>query len=186
MSHALQPERHVLRREATVGPPDWKPPCSRTIAELLATGPPLSPRQAAILVRDLARAVGALHRAGAAHGALSARTVAVTVRGRARLLDPTESNGDAARAVPHPGKTPDPALVRRDVRGLGDLLLEMVSPLSARGSLAHGPARAPALPPALGRIRGLTLDGGVAGFRSCDALSRALDVYLLASRVGLA
>ena len=61
-------------------------------ARLVSGGLPIHPRRAAELMSEIADGVAALHARGVVHGAISAETVLVTQKGKAkldRLADPT-------------------------------------------------------------------------------------------------
>ncbi len=167
----LEPSR--LHAATGAGAPALKAWIDRgpTVRELLAEGP-LPERQAALAVRELGRAVEALHRRGVHHGAVGPDTVVVTPGARARLLDPIAwRREDGPR-----GRTEGPLseeAVRSDVRDLGLLLRAMLgeSPSARR---THG----------LGAVAERAISGR--SYRTCGALCRALDRFLLLSRFRLA
>jgi hypothetical protein len=147
----------------------WPARQGRDGASLLArsagAGKPLPVDAVAWIVKEVARAVEAIHARACAHGGVTLASIRVLFGGEVRLegLSPAPPDDVAAR-------------ITDDVVALGDLLLGLLG----RGADAPAAARAPFVPPVLlgvaSRARGEP--GAKGGLRSAQAVADALAGYL--------
>ena len=110
-------------------------PEARPLGAVVETAPP-SPRQVALVGRDVLAALRAVHADGGTHGGLDADAVLVTADGRALLTDVglaravgPRPGGNGAPAAPEGGDTP-----AADLWCLGAVLREAAGPRPSAGS----------------------------------------------------
>jgi serine/threonine protein kinase len=116
-------------------------------------GNPLNPRRAAEILVEVADAVATLHAHGVPHGAISQRSVLVTMKGKAKL-----------DRVADPTLNATPSSIEQDLKALGTLLRELV------GKTAPGTPGAQAIALAIERAERGTLESAA----TFAALLRAL------------
>jgi len=142
-----------------------------TLADWIEDHGPVTPVRVVHIGRQLAHALDAAHRLGAAHGAVSPATVQVAEDGRAKLGGFAGGNLRARLA----GVTPDP---RDDVRACALTLVTalVASPPPTDDTVASARAQRPGVPPELDAVLVGAQAGGIATAAELAARLDALDL----------
>jgi eukaryotic-like serine/threonine-protein kinase len=146
-------------------------PVGPTLADWIDRNGPVPPVRVVHIGRQLAHALDAAHRAGAAHGAISPATVQVAEDGRAKLGGFAGGNLRARLA----GTTPDP---RDDVAACAVTLVTALvgAPPGIDDTVASARAQRPGVPPELDAVLAGAQSGGIATAGELAARLDGLDL----------